>query len=70
MTLRQQLVQTINVHVHAHFIILFGSGATGNMTDDSDLDIAYLSDYPLPPTPSPLTIDFYKSGRKTPVPLG
>ena len=47
MTLRQQLVQTINERVHAHFIILFGSGATGNMTDDSDLDIAYLSDHTL-----------------------
>lgn len=44
MTLKQQLVQTINAHVNAHFIILFGSGATGNMTEDSDLDIAYLSD--------------------------
>lgn len=44
MTLKHQLVQTINAHVNAHFIILFGSGATGNMTEDSDLDIAYLSD--------------------------
>lgn len=42
--LKQQLVQTINAHVNAHFIILFGSGATGNMTEDSDLDIAYLGD--------------------------
>lgn len=47
MTSRQQLVQTINVRVHDHFIILFGSGATGNMTDDSDSDIAYLSDHTL-----------------------
>lgn len=41
--MKQQMIEMINAHLQADFIILFGSFAKGTARTDSDIDIAYFS---------------------------